>query len=310
MKFTHCTDIHYAAQRASFRKNRISERGLELAQTMLLTLDPQTDFLVNGGDLIQFEKGLDPALDTIWMSAVRDAFNKSGLPVHYNIGNYDGERIGGLEAVGQLLGTPHTSYYFDHMDRNGTPHRVIMLNQEFQAVPNDQMLYPWSDENLQLVERALRKSPSQSVTIFSHSPCDDFDWQQANTALRGYNVSNNFRPNSAELRGIMERSQKNILFMAGHTHIEISDAHKNVCYMTVQGMTEATSNGSEKPYGRWVGIHRDGESRIHVQQHGYMAQSWSWESKNGIFARKAFTPSQKWQNDYSSDQPELLLSAE
>jgi len=280
MKFAHCTDVHYAEERASFRKNRISERGLELIGNMIDSLEPETDFLVNSGDLIQFEKSFHPSLDKIWMGSVRDAFHKSGLPVYYNIGNYDIERTGGIEAVGQLLNAPHTSHYFDHTDPDGKQHRVIFLNQEFQAVPGDQILHPWSDENLELVKEALATSPGQSVTIFSHSPCDDFDWQQANTALHGFNVSNNYRPNSAELRTIMEESGKSILFMAGHTHIETSDAHKNVCYMTVQGMTEATTNSSEQPFERWVAVQRSGDDKISVRQHGYMAQSWCWEMKN------------------------------
>lgn len=307
MKFAHCTDIHYAQERASFRKNRISEQGLELVGGMLRNLDPQTDFLVNGGDLIQFEKSFDPSLDKIWMSAVRDAFHTSGLPTHYTIGNYDIERTGGIKAVGELLNAPHTSYHFDHTDKNGTAHRMILLNQEFQAVPDDQKLYPWSDDNLVFLEDALRTAPGRSVTIFAHSPCDDFDWQQANTAMRGFNVSNNFRPNSAELRGLMESSGKSILFMAGHTHIETNDQYKNVAYMTVQGMTEATSNGSEKPFGRWVSIHRDGEDTIRVQEHGYKAQSWSWDLKNGHYAKKS-APALDAHS--SHDLPERSLGAE
>lgn len=315
MKFAHFTDLHYAAMRASFRKNRISELGLNLLGDMINKIDADTDFIANGGDFIQFEKTFDKSLDKIWMKAVHNTLLNSGFSVVSNIGNYDGERIGGLKEVGKLLDIPHGNYFFDHNDKNGDQHRVIILNQEFQDTPGDQMLFPWSDETLEFVQSALTTSPSQSVTFFSHTPCDDFDWQQANTALHGFNVSNNFRPNSAELRVIMEESGKSILFMAGHTHLETSDAHKNVCYMTVQGMTEATSNGSEVPFARWVNVARDGDHKINIQQHGYKAQSWSWEMKDGSFVKRPYRAPEPQAptariSGYQSDQPELLLSAE
>ncbi|MFN3699954.1 MAG: metallophosphoesterase family protein [Alphaproteobacteria bacterium] len=292
MKFRYSTDIHYAETRASFRKNRISEQGLSLLHQSIVNRDTDTAFFVNGGDLVQFERSTPTELAQAWMRAVVDEYKKSGLPFHVTVGNYDIERFGGLKQTAKFLDIPEKSYYFDHDGQ----HRVIVLNQEFQAVPNDQTLYPWSDENLELVRQALHTAPSKSVTIFAHSPCDDFDWQQASTTLRGYNVSNNYRPNSSVLREIMEESGQNILFVAGHTHIEVFDQHKNVKYITVQGMTEVISKENGQPYGRWIDVHRIGEDQIDVRVHGYKPHSLSWHyADNG---------------DYPTYQPVMLLAAE
>jgi hypothetical protein len=270
MKLRFVTDIHAIdplAEPFNKRAGRMPHMGIPiLCKDILSTLKRDgIDRIVNGGDVIQVQADQLPQVDIDMLARIRDEFNKSGLPVHHILGNHDIERTGGIKGAAEILGIHPGHSFVDTPDG----HRLIFLQEEFKDDPRGTVLYPWSDHAMAFLKDKLASAPTQSVTVFAHTPCDDFDWQEMSTAMRGLDFRNSFRENSWLLRKVMEESGKNILFVAGHTHIGMEYSYRNVRYLTLRSPVEKISEDNPIPSRCFADIERIGDDQINVTMHGH-----------------------------------------
>jgi predicted phosphodiesterase len=285
MKIRFVTDVHALTEAYHNRSGRIPEMGIPiLRETMSTAKQDGVDKIISGGDCIQVQCNKPAEADIEMLGIMRDVFNEAGLPVYHVLGNHDIERTGGIKGASEILKmdesdlviSEHGHAYTDTADG----HRLIILQEEFKDDPRGTVLNPWSEHAMAFLEEKLATAPSKSVTVFSHTPCDDFDWQEMSTIMRAFDFRNAYRENSSDLRAIMEESGKNILFVSGHTHIDMQYSHKNVRYLTVGSPVEKISGDKPTPSQRFCDIERIGEDTIKVQIKGHAPHEFTWGFDN------------------------------
>ncbi len=288
MKLRFITDIHALTEAFTKRSGRLPEHGIPILRGALKNARAEgIERIVDGGDKFQVQADKPAQADIDMLKLMREEFKKSGLPTDHVLGNHDIERTGGIKGAAAILGIPDSHYHVDTQDG----HRLIVLQEPFKEDPRGCVLFPWSQSSLDFVQERLKDAPTKSVTIFAHTPCDDFDDDaEIGMALRGFDFSNAYRDNGAELRKIMEQSGKNILFVSGHTHIAMERAHKNVRYLTLESPVEKISDANPSPSGRYCDIERNGEDKINITIHGYKPREFSWNFQSTLKIQPAPNP--------------------
>ncbi|MFP4312884.1 MAG: metallophosphoesterase family protein [Alphaproteobacteria bacterium] len=269
MKFRYFTDAHMEDERTSSRPYRYSEQAEHLIRDCIQSCDNDTSHIVFGGDAIQLNKrkGKDH------LEKLMRKFGSLAASAQQDFravaGNHDFDYFGTLAEVSKLWGIDVRNEYIDIFDG----HRLIFINDSFHEKGLEN-LKPYSQDTIDFVERAVKNAPTKSVTLFSHTPLDHDDWYETKMLMHDGDPEFCFRPNTSEIRDILEQSGKNCLVLSGHSHFEGVSRDKNVIYMTVQSLVEAVRTDPSQIYARWVDITRNGETDIFINQHGYKARDY------------------------------------
>ena len=274
MKFRYFTDAHLDNDRTESRPFRCSELAEGLIGDLVDTSPDDLDFLVFGGDAIQMNrpKGQDHHEDMI--KTFYAAVSKTKAAFEMVAGNHDYDYFGSLEKLSELMGIGLESKFIDTPDG----HRLIFIN-DTEPFHDRQLnhIKPFAQETLDFIEAAVNGAPTKSVTLFSHTPIDHTDWYETKMLMHDGDPEYSFRPNSDEVRDVLEGSGKNCLVVSGHTHYETISRDRNVVYMTVQSLVEAVRTDPAQVFERWADFEREGDDIIRVKTYGYDAREFEWQ---------------------------------
>lgn len=293
MKFRFFTDAHLAPQRAPSRPHRFSEQGATLVKECVSTCPPDIEHIIFGGDAIQMDRPRGQAYhESLMREFGRAVRENTNLPAHFIAGNHDYDYFKSFEDIATLSGMPCENKIIDTPDG----HRLVFLNEEFHKRGEGRLL-PYSEATLTYLEEALERAPTPSVTIFTHTPPNDSDWEVTKILMRDGDPEYCFRPNSKAFRDILEHSGKNCLVVSGHSHYEGFEQQGRTAYLTVQSLVEEARLSPGTVYARWADIERKGADDLLIRLHGYKGHDIHYTFKD-------------WGKGLSASQPALLLAAE
>lgn len=272
MKFRYFTDAHMEKVRAPYRPYRYSEMASDLMQKCLDTCPEDANYVVFGGDAIQLSRKKGREYIEGLMRDFGAVAATSPKPFKFITGNHELDYFHELSEISDLLGITVQNEVINTDDG----HRLIFIHNPFHSKGTGTIL-PFTQENIDFVEKAVNEAPTKSVTLFSHAPLDHTDEYEAKVLMHDGDPEYCFRPNTQAMVDILENSGKNCLVVSGHSHFEGVTRQKNVVYMTVQSLVEAVRTDTSQVYARWADFTREGEDKIHVQTHGYKPQSFFWE---------------------------------
>lgn len=279
MKCRFFTDSHLASERVATRPLRYCEQAFDLIQDCVITCPSDYDLIVFGGDSIQRNPKKSEQYHIDLLKEFRRATLPARVPFQYVSGNHEHDSLGDFNKIALHLGLPVHNHVHDTPDG----HRLIFVNEAFHKTGINNIL-PFSQKTLDFVQKAVDTAPTRSVTLFTHTPINDFDHYVNMVNNRDGDSEYVFRPNAKSMRDILENSGKNCLVVTGHSHYEICEHHNNVVYMTVQSLVEgvetAPDDDREIVHRRWADITRGGETDIFIRLHGYDSKDIIWDFQN------------------------------
>lgn len=273
MKFRYFTDAHLEHERIDSRPFRYSEQSKDLIEQCVETSPDNLDYLIFGGDAMQMNRNKSREHHESLIAEFVAAVSKTKAEFRMVVGNHDYDYFRNLDDLSNMFGVELKNNYIDTNDG----HRLIFINdpKPFHERGMGHIM-PYSQETIDFVNMAVNSAPTKSVTVFTHTPIDHDDWYETKMLLHDGDPEYSFRPNSDEIRQILEESGKNCLVVAGHTHYETVNKENNVVYMTVQSLVEGVRTNPDEIYARWADFEREGEDIIRVKTHGYKAQEFAW----------------------------------
>jgi alkaline phosphatase len=226
------TDMHYADKDPAGTRYYKESLGKLAEAANHFEKDP-IDFVVELGDLIDAASSVEAELS--YLNRINREFSAISKHRHYVLGNHCVDTLSKrefLEGVGQ-----QRSYYsFDA----GSYHFVI-LDSCFRSDgrPYERKNFEWTDANIPADEidwlRADLKATPHRTIVFAHQRLD---------ATKQHSVKN-----AAEVRQVIERSEKVLAVFQGHSHqnehTELAGTH----YCTLRAMVEG-SGAESNAYSR------------------------------------------------------------
>lgn len=259
------TDSHHAPERSPSRPYRHCEKSLPLVKKCLDTAPKSCEAVVFGGDAIQVTKDKPRAHYESLLQEFGAAARQSSVPFYAIAGNHEYDYFRDMDKLSALSGVAYGNKIVDLQDGQ----RLILLNDKFHS-KDEKILYPFSADTLDFVRDALENSPTNKITLVTHTPIDDFDLYFTKIVLRDFEPEYSFRSNAAALREILDKSGKSCLVLSGHTHYENFSSKGNVAYLTLQSLVEGVRRAAqETTFERWADITRNTESDLHIRLHGY-----------------------------------------
>ena len=279
MKCRFFTDSHLASERVASRPHRYSEQAFDLIQECVVTCPSDYNLIVFGGDSIQRNQKKSEQYHIDLLKEFKRAISPARVPFQYVSGNHEHDSLGDFNKIAKHIGLPVQNSINDTPDG----HRLIFVNEAFHQIGIDHIL-PFTQQTLDFVQKAVDEAPTRSVTLFTHTPINDFDHYIDIVNTRDGDAEYVFRPNAKAMREILENSGKNCLVVSGHAHYEHYEHHNNVVHLTVQSLVEGVETGTEETqeivHRRWADIQRSGETDIFIRLHGYGSKDIIWDYKN------------------------------
>lgn len=243
------SDIHHGPDRGSKRGSRA--KGLVQKFAVWLSKNPH-DIAVELGDRIS---DVDREADLVFVREVADWFREIRIPMHHLVGNHDAKKLGIAEQE-TILGRPLQSR---SLDLNGW-HLVFW---SAHVVLDDAKGFSLGPDDLNWLQHDLSRTELPTV-LFTHVPLD-------NGSMKGNFYFEKFCPHHAHyseseaerIRDVIERSQKVVLCINGHTHWNAYHCIDGVHYITIPSLTE-TFTTYPKSAEAWASIILDKKISIKV----------------------------------------------
>jgi predicted phosphodiesterase len=228
LRFGILADVHYADTQT--RGTRYYRHSLEkLSECVAAMNDRKVDFLVELGDL----KDQDlPAVEQKTLSYLKTAekiLRKFAGPTYHVLGNHDMDSISKKQFLSYVENTniePSRSYYsFDFKEVH-----FIVLDANFRSdgADYDHGNFDWQDANIPGAETEWLKKDLADATgaaiVLIHQPLAGTEYEYVN--------------NAAEVRGILEESNKVLAVLQGHHHPGDYIEKNGICYYTLRAMVE------------------------------------------------------------------------
>ena len=223
------TDLHYADKPPAGSRHYRESPG-KLAEAAEQFGKDKPEFLVELGDFIDAADSVETELR--YLKRINRDFSAICKNRHYVLGNhcvYTLKKQEFLEGVEQKQ-----SYYsFDSGDFH-----FVVLDSCFRSdgEPYGRKNFQWTDPNIPAAEiewlKADLKATSKKTVVFAHQRLD---------------VSNHYGvKNAAEVRKVLENSEKVLAVFQGHSHMNDHKDIEGIHYCTLVAMVEgsgAESNG-------------------------------------------------------------------
>ncbi|MDR7418922.1 MAG: HAD-IIA family hydrolase [Armatimonadota bacterium] len=230
-------DIHHGA----FSEAKDGPAALPLldeAVAEINTLRPA--LVVDLGDRINESS---PGEDAVRFREVAERFRRLQMPWVYLPGNHDLVHLS-LADCEALLGVrlrPHS------LDLSGW--HLVFWQIDCRQQPGGRTA---SQADLDWLEADLRSTDLPSV-VFSHVPVDDASMVGNYYFAHGV-PGGPFYRNSADVRAVLERTDRAVLVVSGHVHWNSVSTIDGIRYVTVQSLTE-TFTTHPHPAGAWAVLH-------------------------------------------------------
>lgn len=222
-------DIHHGED----IKTKLGSRALPLLHRFLAHCQAQAvQFVVDLGDRINNPAFRGPDGDAVsdraHMQDVGRVFRETAIPRHHVTGNHDVLYLD-REANAAALGYPTGS----RVTRVGGVDLVLWD----ACVEPSEAGVALNHEDLNWLESALASVPGPAV-VCSHIPLDNGS-MIGNHYFEGLYRRYGTYANGAEARAIIERSDRVVLCLAGHTHWFALNFIRGIAYVTIPSLTES-----------------------------------------------------------------------
>ena len=233
------TDLHYADKPSRGSRHYRETLG-KLEEAAIQFERDRPAFLVELGDLID-------AADTVeteqkYLSTINREFSAICDDRHYVLGNHCVDMLKKEEFLGGVA-QQKSFYSFDRGDFH-----FIILDSCFRSdgEPYGRKNFKWTDANIPVAEiewlKADLNSTSKHVVVFAHQRLDVND---------NHGVKNN-----AEVRAVLEESNKVLAVFQGHSHQNDLKKIGDIHYCTLVAMVEGS------------GVENNGYSHMSLQANG------------------------------------------
>jgi len=235
------TDLHYADKKEAgtrFYREAIGKLREAVAQFQR----SKCDFVVTLGDIIDAADAVDVELG--YLKTINGELKKVACPRHYVLGNHCVYTLTKEEFL-TTVEAKKSYYAFEHQG-----YQFIVLDSCFTGAgkPYGRKNFEWTDPNipdheLTWLSETLEKSRLPAV-IFAHQRLD---------VKNHYGVKN-----AADVRDILEKSQRVAAVFQGHSHQNDYKEIGSVHYVTVAAMIE----GSGEKNNAYTTLHLSGDGTI------------------------------------------------
>ncbi len=238
------TDMHYADKDpVGTRHYRETLPKLAEAATQFATDKP--DFLVELGDLI--DAADSPEVELRYLAKINEPFAAIAQDRHYVLGNHCVDMLTKEEFLGSV-GQKESYYSFD---RKGVHFVVLDACFRKDGQPYGRKNSAWDDANIPESEidwlRQDLKKADGKVIVLAHQRLDS--------------NSQHCVKNAAEVRGVLESSEKVMAVFQGHSHQNAYTEIGHIHYCTLVAMVEGS--GVINNSYTLLDIHSDGT--LHVR---------------------------------------------
>lgn len=182
------TDSHHAPTRSSDHPFRHCERSLSLIKSCFNTLSKECEAVIFGGDAIMATFDESYSYHETLMQEFGAAARQSPVPFHAIAGNHEYDYFRDLATLSALTGLPYGNNVIDLADGQ----RLILVNDQFHC-DDFLVLYPFTDQSMEFVQKAIESAPTNMITLMTHTPIDDFDAYRTRIVLRDSDPEYNFR---------------------------------------------------------------------------------------------------------------------
>ena len=233
------TDLHYADKpHAGSRHYR--ESLLKLQEARKQFHSAQISHVIELGDLIDAADSVE--VEQSYLKVIHEEFSKIPGEKHYVLGNHcvdtltKGEFLGGVGATRSFYSFDEAGFHF------------VILDACFRSdgKPYERRNFQWTDPNIPPSEVAWFKQDLSSTTL----PVVVFVHQRLDVG-EPHGIKN-----AAEIRGLIEKSEKVTAVFQGHSHKNDYHLINGVHYVTLVAMVEGS------------GLNRSGYSILNLHDAG------------------------------------------
>lgn len=249
------TDLHYADRPTPGNSNRYYQESLEkLIECVRVMNKEKVDFLIQVGDFKDQDEDPSEIKTLSYLETMVREFNRFQGPVYHVLGNHDHDSISKNQFLKRVKNTGFKqAKNFYSFDRNGFHFIVLDANYTSAGIPYDHGNFDWKDcyipqDQIDWLEDDLQKSDKPTI-VFIHQRLDE---KEDN---KNYCVSN-----SAEVRFLLERSEKVLLVVQGHDHKGDLNQINEITYYTMKAAIEGS--GMENNSFGILEIDRDARMNI------------------------------------------------
>ena len=232
VRFGIVTDAHYA-DNAPRGTRHYRESIAKMTECVNFMNDKKVDFLLELGD---FKDQGDPAseIETLnYLEAIEQIFRQFSGPRYHVLGNHDVDSISKEQFLTRVenTGISSLSKYYS-FDSNELHFVVLDANYMADGSDYDHGNFNWTDTNISHKELDWLKNDlaasSKPVIVFVHQQLDG--------------KGNHTVKNAAEVRQIMQESQRVIAVFQGHNHAGHYSYIENIHYYTLKAMVEGSGD--------------------------------------------------------------------
>ena len=211
------TDIHYGFD----HKDKLGSKAPKLMKQFVKAMQEyKPDFVVDIGDRISAKSKED---DRHYLKELKKHFNNISAPHYPVIGNHD-IRFLEREENEKILGAPSNNYT---QDVNG--YHLVFWNPQFQFGETGIDIF---DEDIEWLEKDLKKHKDQKTILFSHVPLDNLGDEGIEDITKYF-----FWSQGDRVRKVLEDAGNVILCMHGHRHRNRHREINGIHYVTQQAFT-------------------------------------------------------------------------
>jgi 3',5'-cyclic AMP phosphodiesterase CpdA len=226
VRFGFLTDLHYAdIPPVGFRIYRDSDD--KVAHCIEICNAQRVDFVIVGGDLK--DQGADVASTLSYIQSIETEIRKINGPTYHVLGNHDADNISKNQFLMNITNTgisPASKYY--SFDVKGVHFVVLDANYRSDGIDYDCGNYDWTDANIPQEQldwmTSDLASTSGPVIVFVHQLLDG--------------TGEHYVKNAAEVRTVLENSDKVIAVFQGHYHTGSYNQINGIHYYTLKAMVE------------------------------------------------------------------------
>jgi len=230
LRFGMITDLHYADVAPRGSRHYRQSPG-KLAECLDLMNQEQVDFLIELGDFK--DQATPPAHDSTlaYLKTIEAQFQGFAGPTYHVLGNHDVDSISKQDFLAQVTNTgiaPDASYYA--FDARGL--HCIVLDANFMANGQayDSGNFDWTKtyinpKQMAWLEQDLKRTRKKTL-VFCHQCLD---------GTESHHVKN-----GAEVRQVLEDSEKVLAVFTGHNHAGHISLIKGIHYYTLKAAVEGS----------------------------------------------------------------------
>jgi hypothetical protein len=228
LRFGVLTDCHYAEVDPS--GGRYYRQSADKLTACVADMNAQhVDFLIEIGDFKDQDPHPSEATSLKYLDKIESIFRTFNGPIYHALGNHDMDSLSKVQVLSRIRNTglePARAYY--SFDVKGTHLVVLDANYKTGGAEYDRGNFTWNDANIPAQELEwLKKDLADAkgpVIAFVHQMLD---------GVRQETVRN-----AAEVRTILEASNKVVAVFQGHLHSGAYSQIAGIHYYTLPGVIE------------------------------------------------------------------------